>query len=36
MVEGSGVDNNGYSILEILEDGAYRLEGFRQQKSYTW
>ncbi len=36
MVEGSGVDSNGYSILEILDDGTYRLEGFRQQKSYTW
>lgn len=36
MVEGSGVANNGYSILEILDDGTYRLEGFRQQKSYTW
>ena len=36
MVEGSGVENNGYSILEIMSDESFRIEGFRQQKSYTW
>jgi len=36
MVEGSGGENNGYSILEIFSDGTLRLEGFRQQKGYNW
>jgi alkaline phosphatase len=35
MVEGSGVENNGYSILEI-ERGVIRVTGFRRQKSYQW
>jgi alkaline phosphatase len=36
MVEGSGEENNGYSILEIMSDDSYRLQGFRQQKGYNW
>jgi alkaline phosphatase len=35
MVEGSGAENNGYSILEI-DDTALRVTGFRRQKSYEW
>lgn len=34
MVEGSGVDNNGYSVLEIEPNGTIRLRGFRRQKSF--
>ena len=36
MVEGSGGENNGYSILEIFSDGTLSLKGFRQQKGYNW
>lgn len=31
MVEGSGAENNGYTVLEILADGSMRLNGFRRQ-----
>ena len=36
MVEGSGADNNGYSLLEIASDGTLRLDGFRKQRDYEW
>ena len=36
MVEGSGVDNNGYSVMEIAPAGTIRLTGFRKQKRYDW
>jgi alkaline phosphatase len=36
MVEGSGVENNGYSVMEIAPDGRIRLTGFRNQKGYDW
>jgi len=36
MVEGSGVENNGYSVLDIAPDGTIRLTGFRKQKAYEW
>ncbi|WP_417391129.1 metallophosphoesterase family protein [Gimesia sp.] len=36
MVEGSGIDNNGYSVLDIYEDGSLVLNGFRKQKDYHW
>lgn len=31
MVEGSGAENNGYSMLDVLADGSLRLKGFRRQ-----
>ncbi|PAY17960.1 alkaline phosphatase [Rhodopirellula sp. SM50] len=31
MVEGSGGENNGYSTMEIQQDGTIRLNGFRNQ-----
>jgi alkaline phosphatase len=31
MVEGSGADNNGYTMLDVLADGSLRLNGFRKQ-----
>jgi 3',5'-cyclic AMP phosphodiesterase CpdA len=34
MVEGSGEENNGYSMLEVLPGGTLRLTGFRKQQSY--
>jgi alkaline phosphatase len=36
MVEGSGAENNGYSVMEISQDGTIRLTGFRRQKGYDW
>ena len=36
MIEGSGAENNSYSIMEIAPTGTIQLTGFRQQKSYDW
>lgn len=36
MIEGSGAENNAYSILDLLPDGSLRLSGFRKQASYNW
>lgn len=36
MVEGSGADNNGYSLMEIEPNGTIHLTGFRKQKSHKW
>lgn len=36
MIERSGVENNGFSILDVAADGTCRLSGFRQQESYQW
>ena len=36
MVEGSGAENNGYSVMEIAPDDTIRLTGFRKQANYDW
>ncbi len=36
MVEGTGAENNGYSIMNIAPDGAIQLTGFRKQSNYDW
>ena len=36
MVEGSGAEINGYSLLEIDPGGTLRLTGFRKQHNYHW
>lgn len=36
MIEGSGAENNGYAMLDILADGRLLLHGFRRQVTYTW
>ncbi len=36
MVEGSGAEKNGYSVMSIAEDGTIRINGFRKQDDYTW
>jgi predicted MPP superfamily phosphohydrolase len=36
MVEGSGAENNGYSVLTIQPEGTLQLTGFRHQKNYEW
>ena len=35
MVEGSGAENNGYTMLDVLADGSLRLNGFRKQMNRT-
>jgi predicted phosphodiesterase len=36
MVEGSGVESNGYSVLSLAGNGTIQVSGFRKQKQYTW
>jgi len=36
MVEGSGAENSGYSIMEVAASGTIRLSGFRKQQGYDW
>lgn len=36
MIEGSGLENNGYSTVDLDEDGSIRIRGFRTQQNYTW
>jgi alkaline phosphatase len=36
MVEGSGLENNGYSLLDVFDDGALRVTGFAKQTNYRW
>jgi predicted phosphodiesterase len=36
MVEGSGAENNGYSLMDIHPNGTITLTGFRRQQSHTW
>jgi len=36
MIEGSGPENSGYSLLDIDPHGNLQLQGFRQQKPYEW
>ena len=34
MVEGSGPENNAFTVMDILPGDVIRIEGFRKQKSY--
>lgn len=36
MVEGSGEENSGYSLLDVAPNGDLTIRGFRKQKSYEW
>ena len=36
MIEGSGEENNGYTLLDVLPDSSLRLNGFRKQTSRTF
>jgi alkaline phosphatase len=36
MIEGSGPQNNGYSLMNIAADGTIRISGFRNQSNYSW
>jgi len=36
MVEGSGAESNGYSLLDVHADGSIELHGFRRQVNHNW
>ena len=36
MIEGSGAENNGYSVMNLANDGTISIKGFRKQDDYTW
>ncbi|MCA9202669.1 MAG: hypothetical protein KDA59_06480 [Planctomycetales bacterium] len=36
MVEGSGAENNGYSVMNIEANSTIHITGFRKQTSYDW
>lgn len=36
MVEGSGLENSGASVLALHDNGNIHVTGFRMQKSYSW
>jgi predicted phosphodiesterase len=36
MVEGSGVENNGYSVMRLDENRTIQISGFRHQAKYRW
>ena len=36
MVEGSGKENSGYSLMDVEANGTIHLTGFRKQKSHQW
>lgn len=36
MVEGSGAESNGFSVMDVFDGGTIRLMGFRKQAKYEW
>ncbi len=36
MVEGSGLENSGFSMMTISADGMIKVDGFRRQSNYGW
>jgi alkaline phosphatase len=36
MVEGSGADNNAFSLMQIAKDGTIQIDGFIKQDNYRW
>ncbi|HTN73915.1 MAG TPA: alkaline phosphatase, partial [Pirellulaceae bacterium] len=36
MIEGAGVESNGFSVLDLFADGTLRLTGFRKQANHEW
>lgn len=36
MVEGSGAENNAFSLMQIAEDGTIQIDGFVKQNNYQW
>ncbi len=36
MVEGSGAESNGYSVMSVTDQGLIQISGFRKQADYSW
>lgn len=36
MVEGSGIESNGYSLVDLLPNEMIRVTGYRKQAHYDW
>ncbi len=36
MVEGSGADHSGASLVSMFDDGSIRIDGFLRQSNYHW
>ena len=36
MVEGSGLENSGYTTLDVFSDGSLKLHGYRRQSTREW
>ena len=36
MVEGKGVQNNGFSLVQVKPDASITIEGFVKQNNYQW
>ncbi|MHC1764366.1 MAG: metallophosphoesterase [Verrucomicrobiia bacterium] len=36
MIEGTGAEQNAYSLLSLFRGGSLKLEGFHRQASYRW
>jgi alkaline phosphatase len=36
MVEGSGAEQNGYSVANFFADGSIKIDGFRKQSQHEW
>ena len=36
MVEGAGEEDNGYSVMDVFDNGLIRITGFRKQAKYDW
>ncbi len=36
MVEGSGRESSGYTMMEIDQEGTIRVNGYRRQETYRW
>ncbi|MEX0819436.1 MAG: alkaline phosphatase [Pirellulaceae bacterium] len=36
MVEGSGIENNGYATLDLFPGNVIRIAGYRKQSGYEW
>ncbi len=36
LVEGAAPENNGYALLDVMQDGSLILTGFRKQAKYEW